>query len=433
MIRAGSDRSPVRRIEGAVQAARSLPTVIAVLTAAVAIQACRDAPAPYDPGGGDPPEPVRQITFDTRDDRVPTWTPDGERIVYVRGDLLSIFSDLPVVLDLSANGGRAEVLYPDLQGVDGLGSRAFTVPAVDPRSGRIAFQQRLQLAPDVLCGGDYWLCESSGHPVPPTVEGIPDSLTDAPPLHTILDLFALRVRAPTDEGNIETGPSLEIRIPGRTEDPDVVNPPLFQPVVGRTIVDYYPAHRLFARDGTQFFRPSWSPVADRIAYSDGLGLWTWMVGTASATPIPGTVDGISPAWSPDGQWIAFVRLERTAEVNDICGIFTLSNSGSYEARCVQETTDYGLGRTFVEIVRPDGTGGEVIGEGLDPAWTPDGQFLYVRRDGELRRLGIENDSDLPVPDTEGGREPAVSPDGTQLVFSRGLGSQYDIWIVPALP
>lgn len=408
--------------------------VVTVSAASLALQSCRDAPAPYDPGEPAAPEAVRRITFDERDDRAPTWTSDGERIVYVRGNVLSTLTDLPTLLSIPPTGGTTELVFPDLQTVSGSGGRPFTVPAVDLRTDRIAFQHRIRLAPEPGCGDVFWLCESSGHPVPPTVVQIPLNATDPAPPHLPLDLFTLRVRSAGDVGELENGPGVDVQIPGRREDPTAVNPPLIQPVVGRIVLDYYPAYRMFARDGTLFFRPSWNPVVDEIVFSDGYELSIWRVGDASASPIPGTTDAISPAWSPDGQWIAFVRLERTQEVTDICGNFQSLDDGRYFPDCAQETIDYGLGRAVVEITRPDGSDSQVIGEGMDPAWTPDGHSLYIRRDGVIRRLGIENDSDLPVPDTEGGREPAVSPDGTQLAFTRAVdGLMHDIWVVPAIP
>jgi hypothetical protein len=376
------------------------------------------------------------MTFDQRDDRSPDWSSDGESIIYVRGDEQATFSDLPTLLSIPESGGTAELVYPDLQSFDGSGGRPFTVPASDPRSDRIAFLQRIRLAPEPGCGEAFWLCAASGHPVPPTAEEIPPAATDRPPPHQPFDQFTLRVRAPGEVGQLDDGPGVDVQIPGRSEDPGAINPPLIQPLVGRVIQEFYPAFRLYDQNGALYFRPSWNPSADEIVFSDGLQLWTWRVGDATASPIPGSTDAISPAWSPDGAWIAFVQLQRTGEEIDICGNFRLLDDGTYSPACARETIDYGLGSAVVEIMRPDGSDRQAITSGLDPAWTPDGEYLYVSRDGVIRMVGIQNDADLVVPDTEGGREPAVSPDGSQLAFARspdGLGLVHDIWVVPALP
>jgi hypothetical protein len=395
---------------------------VAICSGAVVLAAaCRDAPAPWEPEPREPPAAVRQLTFDLRDDRAPAWSADGASIFYARGDVTSLFGDVPTLLEIPAEGGAARAVFPDLQDEDGGSGRAFTTPAVDAISGRLAFQHRIRLAPAVGCGLGVlsWLCAGSGHPVPPLLELIDPDGTDPPPPGPVLDELALRIRAPDASGPIDDTPYLSVPIPGRTEDPSAENPPLFDPLQGRVVVEYFPAHSLFATDGTLFFRPSWSPNGSAVVFSDGLELRIWAPGEAASARVPGTTDGVSPAWSPDGAWIAFVRLGRTGAETDICGSFLVIPNDRYFPSCVQETTDYGLGAATVELVRPDGSETRVIGPGLDPAWTPDGRHLYLVRGGQVWWIPLEGDeAEQAVPDTDTGREPAVSPDGSELAISR---------------
>ncbi|MGH9191561.1 MAG: TolB family protein [Acidimicrobiales bacterium] len=120
------------------------------------------------------------------------------------------------------------------------------------------------------------------------------------------------------------------------------------------------------------------------------------------------VDGdedVSPAWSPDGEEIAFVR----GGGND------------------------GTGRIFV--VDPDGGSARALvehggrAEDADPAWSPDGtQLAFVRTEPDgLSHLmiadadGSDARSVLERPDALG--SPSWSPDGTTLVFTVGKGGE----------
>ncbi len=163
--------------------------------------------------------------------------------------------------------------------------------------------------------------------------------------------------------------------------------------------------------------------------SDGLRLLTWDVVSNDVTPVPGSEEGIGPAWSPDGAWIAFTRLERADSTNTQC-LF----QAPLGTACVQERTDYTSGAPTLILIRPDGSEVRDLGTGDEPAWSPDGSVLFFRRDDQIWRLPIAGGQPVAVPGTEGGREPAVAPDGSALAFAkRSAFGDHDIWVVSAEP
>ena len=174
------------------------------------------------------------------------------------------------------------------------------------------------------------------------------------------------------------------------------------------------------------FRPSWSPDGQRITFSDGLSIRIWQVGAAATTIVPGTADGVSAAWSPDGEWIAFTVLARADSqvVNCACGS---ANPPVSATRWI-----YSVAEPVLVVVRPDGSDRREIGAGEDPAWSPDNQHVYARRDDMIVRVPAQGGAAVVIADTDRGRSPAVSPDGTRLAFARRKNQitvDYDIWIV----
>jgi TolB protein len=141
-------------------------------------------------------------------------------------------------------------------------------------------------------------------------------------------------------------------------------------------------------------------------------------------------DDYSPTWSPDGQKIAFVRMQKTEQ------IFVLDTAGNDLRRLAAGTNPAwspdGKWIAFerkneIFVVPSRGGTARSIGKGRHPAWSPDslslaatyGGLFVISRDGE-RRLRI----DRPGGSCGGGGaelpngRPAWSHDGRLLAFSR---------------
>jgi dipeptidyl aminopeptidase/acylaminoacyl peptidase len=117
--------------------------------------------------------------------------------------------------------------------------------------------------------------------------------------------------------------------------------------------------------------------------------------------------GEHPAWSPDGQWIAYTS---GTEVGQQTDIFAISMLGGQPRRLTLDPAD-----------------------DRRPAWSPDGQWIYFvsSRDGGTRVWKQPSSGGVPerVSRVEG-TEPAFSPDG-RFLFARGWPNEDEIWRMPS--
>jgi len=134
--------------------------------------------------------------------------------------------------------------------------------------------------------------------------------------------------------------------------------------------------------------------------------------------------------------LAFAWRERIDSVTVGCELgdtFFINGQPTWIARCFEERVLYTTAPSRIVTVRPDGSGREVVADGRDPAWAPDGSLYFSAADdfGPISRIGAGGGEPIPLAGTEGGREPAISPDGNWLAFSRAptRAGARDIYIV----
>jgi len=164
--------------------------------------------------------------------------------------------------------------------------------------------------------------------------------------------------------------------------------------------------------------PAFSPDGNQIAFtwdggnSKNLDLYIKLIG--AGTPLRLTVDpaeDVSPAWSPDGRYLAFIR--RSATEN---GIFIIPALGGPERK---------LGQTEPNLSKL--------------SWSPDGKFLAVidRASPQERYsiflLSVEDGKKQRLtspPESFADTFPAFSPDGQTMAFIRTSSfSSEDIYLI----
>jgi Tol biopolymer transport system component/DNA-binding winged helix-turn-helix (wHTH) protein len=163
--------------------------------------------------------------------------------------------------------------------------------------------------------------------------------------------------------------------------------------------------------------PSFSPDGTRVAFGwDGpnrnnFDIYVKLIGPSEPVRLTtDQADDTSPAWSPDGRWIAFLRAE-----------------GSYMSLRLIPS----LGGSERELARVMGP----ATQGSNVSWAADGKFVFAV-DGPndfkarwITRVSVESGEkqQITFPDaaTHGDRLPAIAPDGATLAFAREAAHDRD--------
>lgn len=190
------------------------------------------------------------------------------------------------------------------------------------------------------------------------------------------------------------------------------------------------------------FQPSWAADGNRFAVVRlGHGIWTVDVANRTAKRLTTGTSDEAPAWSPDGDWIAFDRLVRHSNyelfaVHAVTGELrrltkdsapqtrpTWSPDGSRLAFAEQQSN----GRWAISTMGFDGNGRKrITGSQIsaqEPSWSPDGKKIaFILQELDRATVAVINadGSGTPAQLTDESlfpSRPTWSPDGTSIAFS----------------
>jgi len=214
------------------------------------------------------------------------------------------------------------------------------------------------------------------------------------------------------------------------------------------------------------YEPGWSPDGTKIVFQyGGLQIVDLAAGGILRLPLAGKSDAlpneylVKPAWSPDGEWIAFLNesgtqgdiylvrpdgtdLRRLTESDDISrdGNLVWSPDGTKLAYSAVRSGGIEIHVLDVEGAPPGDAAGQRLTDSLPPvrnlvtSWSPDGTRLAFSsdRDGnaEIYLMDVDG-SDVvrltndPASDTEAD----WSPDGRLIAFSSDREGNRDIYVL----
>ena len=207
-------------------------------------------------------------------------------------------------------------------------------------------------------------------------------------------------------------------------------------------------------DGVDYSLPVWSPDGTRIAYTtwtneggvrqniqnrdQSAAIWTMKADGSDRRLVFERLPDQAwiPAWSPDGQWIAFTLSPQSAPAT------AADPQANVEPGQIGPPSSSSLGAS-IWLVRPDGSESRrVSAEGMDavnPVWSPDGQLIAYAigagtsgTDIQIASITLDGIADgFTVAGDSAANDwgPTWSPDGSQVLFVSNRSGNDDIWSV----